>query len=197
MPGSFDKIAFLYDWVEQKILKDHQGSIDILQTYLKVQKDDLIIDLGGGTGYISGYLSKRTKQVLLIDPARNLLLKGNQSHVQPIRGSATQIPCANNSVSIIVLVSVLHHIPDKFHEQVLSECKRVLGENGVLCIIEALPPESFLQKLFISVEHILVGDTFHRHPNELRNDVKKAGFSSVEALFPKDHDWKYVVKAVA
>jgi ubiquinone/menaquinone biosynthesis C-methylase UbiE len=197
MSGSFDKIAFLYDWVEQKILKDHQGSIDILQTYLKIQKNDLIIDLGGGTGYISGYLSQHAKQVLLIDLARNLLLKGNKSNVQPIRGSATQIPCASNSVSIIVLVSVLHHIPDKFHEQVLSECKRVLDEDGVLCIIEALPPESFLQKLFIGIEHVLVGDTFHRHPNELRNEVKRAGFSSVEAVFPKDHDWKYVIKAVA
>lgn len=197
MPGSFDKIAFLYDWVEQRILKDHQGSIDILQKYLNIKKDDTVLDLGGGTGYISGYLSKQSKQVLLIDPSKNLLSKGKQFRVHPVRGSATKIPCNSNSVSIIVLVSVLHHIPIVYHEQVLTECKRVLEKDGTLCIVEALPAQSWLQKLFICIEHVLVGETFHRHPNELRDEVKKAGFTSVEAFFPKDHDWKYVIKAIA
>ncbi|MBS3748307.1 MAG: class I SAM-dependent methyltransferase [Candidatus Thermoplasmatota archaeon] len=196
MLGSFDKIAFLYDWVEQRILKDHQGSVHILQTYLDVEKDDIIIDLGGGTGYVARYLATQAKQVLLIDPSKNLLSKGKKSPVHPVRGSATKIPCNSSSVSIIVLISVLHHIPKTYHEQVLSECKRVLDKHGVLCIIEAIPPESLLQKLFIHIEHVLVGKTFHRHPNELRNEVKKTGFQSVEAIFPKDHDWKYVIKAI-
>ena len=62
---SFDKVSFLYDFVENHIFKDYPGSLDIIDAYLPLDKDDKIIDIGGGTGFISKAIFKKIKRLAL------------------------------------------------------------------------------------------------------------------------------------
>ena len=62
----FDKIAFLYDFIETHILKDYQGSFELITEYLPMDNTGKLIDIGGGTGYFSEMLiSARSFRCLL------------------------------------------------------------------------------------------------------------------------------------
>jgi SAM-dependent methyltransferase len=82
----------------------------------------IVLEVGAG----SGFYPSRRPSVVSID-----LRPG--AHVDVI-GSALALPFAVDSISAILLLDVLHHLPDP--SAFFRECERVLKPGGRVCLIE-------------------------------------------------------------
>jgi SAM-dependent methyltransferase len=82
----------------------------------------LVVEIGSGAGF---YRDLRSN-VLALD-----LRAGADVDV---RGSALALPFKDASASAILLLNVLHHLPDP--ARFLRECERVLKPGGRVCLIE-------------------------------------------------------------
>lgn len=193
---NFDKISFMYDFIEKFILKDYQGSIDIIHTYLSLQSTDNVIDIGGGTGYISQAVAPHVRSVILFDPSHKMLMKAKKKKISSIQGDANFLPFRKETFEIAILVAVLHHIPYKNQQLILNETRRILKKNGMIFIIEVFHPNKFIANLFKKFENILVGKTYHIIPDTLKYYLIRTGFINVKLEFPKKHNWKYIAYAL-
>jgi len=68
---SFDRVSFCYDFIEKYILKDYQGSMDLMNRYLSLHKNFSVIDIGGGTGFFSKEIIEKINKVVVVDPSSN------------------------------------------------------------------------------------------------------------------------------
>ena len=193
--SSFDKIAFIYDFVETYILKDYAGSIDLITDYLPKQKRAFMIDIGGGTGYFSKVLAHPKTKAVVVDPSRKMLSTGDHLYILPVQADATLLGIRNNQFDLALIINVLHHVDAQSQKKMISEVLRILNKGGQVFIIEVFFPQSFLNTLFAQFESFLVGKTYHLSPEMLKKLLELAGFASVELFFPKKHSLKYVVLA--
>ena len=188
----FDKVSFLYDFVETHILHDYQGSIALCQQYLEVYDDDRVLDLGGGTGFFSQFLAKRVQQVVTFDSSRKMLRKNRFPSMTNIQGYGQALPFQDECFDLVVLVHVLHHIPTAYQQHVIDECFRVVIPSGRVFVIEVFFPQTFWNKVFSTIEDFFVGKTDHIAAETLHSYLTAGGFENIMMTNPQDHSWKYV-----
>ena len=193
---TFDKVSLLYDFVEKYLLRDYQGSLEILDKYLEIKNHDKLIDIGGGTGYIAKALRRKTDDVTIIDPARRMLQKVNDPSVFVIQAEGALLPFQYSLFDLGYFINTLHHIHESKQKQVLEETFRILKNQGRLFIIEVWHPDKFSVKLFTKFEDFTVGKAYHISPDKLTSLLQDVGFHDVTTFFPKKHNWKYVAMAI-
>ena len=96
-----------------------------------------ILDLGCGTGRFSTALaSQYDASVIGVDPSEKMLEQARKkicdSRVSLIRAPAQQIPIARDSVDMIFMSMVIHHLAD--WSAVAGECRRVLSVPGYVVL---------------------------------------------------------------
>lgn len=96
-----------------------------------------IVDLGCGTGRFSEALARRfDASVIGIDPSQKMLAhakaKPVPERVKFISGAAEDMPCADASADLVFASMAFHHFTSP--PQVAHECRRVLREDGAVCI---------------------------------------------------------------
>lgn len=192
---SFDSISPLYDFFETYILKDYQGSLELITKYLRVNQEDIIVDMGGGTGYFAKYLEPQVKQVIVIDPSLKMLQKINKHSIEKIWGTAEKISISDKSVDKVVLINTFHHIPEEYHKPVLEEIYRILKTQGQLFIIEVQPDMGLIQNIFLKLEQLITGATYHLNAKQLKKKLETCGYTVDNIISPSDHNWKYIVLA--
>ncbi|MBY0412558.1 MAG: methyltransferase domain-containing protein, partial [Bdellovibrionales bacterium] len=108
-----------------------------------------ILDLAGGTGWLSAYLStfKKVKNITIIDASKNYLevnmpvsvrkLNGSQEKIKAIQGYFAPLLVEDNSYDMVVVSSSLHHA-DNLGE-VIKELHRVLVPGGKCMILNETP----------------------------------------------------------
>lgn len=109
---------------------------------LEIQVSDSVADLGAGNGYFTLPLAEQTKETIYavdIEPKMLGLLKeranqANHQNIKYIQSDLENIQLKDNSVDKAVMAFVLHEIPDM--KKAISECKRILKDNGRLAILE-------------------------------------------------------------
>ena len=111
--------------------------------------NSIILDLAGGIGWLSAYLSKieRIQQIYFLDSSRfyieemmpNLveIMNGVKSKIDSIEGFFTPLLFEDDSLDLVVASSALHHAENL--EDVLKEIRRVLKANGYLFILNETP----------------------------------------------------------
>jgi ubiquinone/menaquinone biosynthesis C-methylase UbiE len=97
----------------------------------------VILDVGCGTGRFSAHLAQRFgARVIGIDPSTTMLAKAKENVVHPgvtfLDGDAAHLPVAGESVCLLYLSMVYHHIADP--GIATREFVRVLRAGGFLCI---------------------------------------------------------------
>lgn len=94
-----------------------------------------ILDVGAGSGDIitslKNYYNLPAENVFAIDQKLP-----NVVDVTPLTYIDGKIPLPDNSMDLIIMFVVLHHIPPEFRDNILSEVSRVLSPNGVFIIRE-------------------------------------------------------------
>jgi SAM-dependent methyltransferase len=95
-----------------------------------------VLDLASGEGYGSNMIAQSARSVIGVDisedAVRHAAQTYKQSNLKYRRGSAAQIPVASASVDIVVSFETIEH--HNLHEQMISEFKRILKEDGLLLI---------------------------------------------------------------
>ncbi|MGX9889818.1 class I SAM-dependent methyltransferase [Streptomyces sp. NPDC002276] len=91
----------------------------------------VILDIACGTGIVTERLLRPERTVVGVDRSPGMLsLTGRRIPGGVVRGDATRLPFAPDAVDAVVIVWLLHLLPDP--APVLAEAARVLRPGGVL-----------------------------------------------------------------
>lgn len=123
----------IFNEIEQQRLF---GELKNLKSLIKTRnKEKVALDLGCGSGNLTKHLLKLGYNVIASDVSKNFLklvkkrFNSDKLSVKKINGTDLDT-FEDNSVDLIVIYSVLHHIPD--YLTVIKECVRVLKKGGIL-----------------------------------------------------------------
>ena len=149
----------------------------------KFGKNDLVLDIGTGTGIVAHTISPYIEKVVGIDISSDMLKKAITHKVTNdvfIKSDARKLPFPDNIFSKVTARMVFHHILDNT-EKAMKECYRVLKKKGKMVFSEGIPPsehvKSFYTEMFKLKEERL---TFME--KDLENLMVKAGFKIKDKL---------------
>jgi demethylmenaquinone methyltransferase/2-methoxy-6-polyprenyl-1,4-benzoquinol methylase len=143
----FDLISPLYDLIFGRRI-DHE-----IVEIASVQDDQLLLDVGGGTGRVSILFKDRVKNVFIVDSSINMLREAQQKGINTLNGNSEKIPFADETFQRVIIVDTLHHV--KNQKETLGELWRVLAKGGKI-IIEEPDINNFLVKLIALGEKIML-----------------------------------------
>jgi ubiquinone/menaquinone biosynthesis C-methylase UbiE len=157
--------------------------MNVVSSHVKDQPIKTILDLGCGTGRFTEALRARFEaDVIGIDPSEKMLAQARSKLSSPrVRyeiGRAESIPLPDNSVDLIFMSMILHHLEDA--PLAARECRRVVRDGGTAFVrtgiherISSYPYVEFFPESRPILEEILPTSTF------VREVFEAAGFLMV------------------
>ncbi|MHA1116258.1 MAG: class I SAM-dependent methyltransferase [Candidatus Heimdallarchaeum aukensis] len=173
----FSRIASYYD----KLIGDFD--YHSLKEYLDLNQNDILLDIGGGTGRASKILEKEVNQCIILERSIEMLKQAKKSSKSLflIQGLSNKIPLKNNSVNKIFLNDTIHHIREQ--KETIDDCYYVLGKQGKL-IIRDYDRSYFWNFFLILFEKILMFKSKFLTPFELEEMVKNHPFEDINIKRP-------------
>ena len=111
-------------------------AMETLQSSLPLKQVKSVLDLGAGTGRFSQSLQEAFHcPVIAVEPSEAMLAQGKSRRFDNIewrQGSAENIPLSTNSVDLVWMCQVFHHLEDP--ARAFQEIRRVLVSRGCLAI---------------------------------------------------------------
>jgi ubiquinone/menaquinone biosynthesis C-methylase UbiE len=162
-------------WVhERAYIKAFQSSTDF-------SKNNLVLDVGTGTGVIAHAIAPLVKEVIGLDISQDMLdhsnWKDNKYFIK--RDIRDSIFC-DNIFDKVTARMVFHHITEKTKEA-MDECYRILKRGGKMVLSEGVPPISEVKedykRIFKLKEKRL---TFTEE--DLINLMKNSGFKNIKVF---------------
>jgi ubiquinone/menaquinone biosynthesis C-methylase UbiE len=154
----YDKIAKGYNELHQK---EQENKLRIIQTQFDFGPNDMILDVGCGTG-VSSEVFKC--QIIGLEPSKEMLVQGrieNMPNMEFLQGEGEHLPFTDNSFDAIICVTALHNFKDP--KLGLKEIKRVGKGKGAITILKKA-----------------------KHANELKDSVKE--IFAIEKEIDEDKD---------
>jgi len=136
----YDRWAPTYDRVWRRYT---DATLDYLLDVLDLTSVGDVLDVGCGTGALLERLRHRLPQARLagIDTSAEMLRIARQrlvgAEVRLAVGPAERVLCANESLDLVTMASMLHYVPRL--SLALGEARRVLRPGGTVAIIDYLP----------------------------------------------------------
>lgn len=148
----------------------------VIKYHLGLSSPEWLLDLGGGTGYVSKYLQARGLKTVLVEPVPEGAKIAKDRGVRPIiNGTLPQIQFEDQSIPAIGLFDVLEHIENE--AEILKECHRILKPGGIMLI--TVPALSILWSSFD--KH--VGHFRRYNKRQIKQLLKKHGFTIVHCEY--------------
>ncbi|MGE5354896.1 MAG: class I SAM-dependent methyltransferase [Deltaproteobacteria bacterium] len=115
---------------------------DVIFSKFKVEKPELILDIGAGTGFFSIQLAQYypSAKILACDISNEMLHWINENVLKDHNSISThlmeenQIPFQENFADILIMVNLHHELDDPI--LMLKECYRVLKPGGQIMIVD-------------------------------------------------------------
>jgi SAM-dependent methyltransferase len=92
-----------------------------------------LVDVGGGTGNYSAALRDLGMRPVVADLNPGMLAVAATKHLPVVRADAAELPLADRSVDVVLLCSMLHHVPD--WARALAEARRVARPGGRVVLV--------------------------------------------------------------
>jgi ubiquinone/menaquinone biosynthesis C-methylase UbiE len=154
MLDHFSTLAPIYDRLFRS--RDPQK----LLSFLDLQKNDILLDAGGGTGRIGASLRPFIAQVVIADISYTMLKQTRMKNgLQPVCAPTEILPFPDNTFDRIVMVDALHHVGDA--SKTAAELWRVTKTGGLILIEEpdirkgAVIILALIEKLLLMRSHFL------------------------------------------
>jgi SAM-dependent methyltransferase len=112
----------------------------VVAEQLRVPREGRILDLGGGSGWVSELLARLGYRPITLDISTALLEIGTRRFARTgltprfAVGDMTALPVASGSMDAVVVIDALHHVPDV--PAVFREAFRVLAAGGQFVVAE-------------------------------------------------------------
>lgn len=123
--------------------------LNLLMDMVDAKKNDTILDLGTGTGYVAFALAEQFKDARIIgldivmETLKRNTQKAKENNLSNVRFEAYEgkgFPLSDHSVDTIITRYALHHFPNLLES--LKEMYRILKPNGKLIISDPTPNEN-------------------------------------------------------
>ncbi len=125
----FDFLAPFYD----KVIPS--AAIEAMLRELDPKPECRLLDAGGGTGRVSGYLQEHVGSVVLSDISMGMLKEaGTKDNLQPTCALTEIMPFAPDFFDCVLMVDALHHVSDQ--AQTARELWRIVKPGGRIVIQE-------------------------------------------------------------
>lgn len=148
-------------------------------------------DIGGGYGRLCVFLEDYADKVTLAEPSQQQLDIGkdflkDHPNVERLLTQADDLKFADNTLDLITMIRVMHHLPDPTAE--FDEIKRVLTDDGVF-ILEIANNTHFRNR----VRYALKGQRLPKQPVDIRTEKNR---NDNEIAFV-NHNPRTVIKQLA
>lgn len=150
---------------------EHAAEEMAIKRLLKGKHFKNAVDVGGGYGRLSKFLTAFADKVTLAEPSQQQLDIGKMylkdtPQVERKLLQAADLKMPAGSVDLVLVVRVLHHLPDPAVE--LNEIARVLKPGGTF-ILEFANDAHFLNRVRYGVR----GKTVPKKPVDIRSEANK------------------------
>src|SRR4029079_4090534 len=100
----------------------------------------IVADLRWGTGHVSALVAPFVQRIIGVDASAAILAAAEAlvpDHVDLRQGTLEALPIGDAEIDLVLLVLVLHHVPDP--ARALAEAARVLKPGGRLVVVDMQP----------------------------------------------------------
>ncbi len=143
-----------------------------LLTLLELQPDHQLLDVGGGTGRVTHFLSEHVGRACIIDVSAGMLDEARAKGLCAYRGVAEHLPFPDGSFDRILIVDAFHHFQDWAWAAV--ELLRVLHPGGRLVIEEPDIRNGIIKLIALGERLLLMRSRFYA-PRDLAGLFQTAG----------------------
>jgi ubiquinone/menaquinone biosynthesis C-methylase UbiE len=137
MAAHYDDSLFSYPdyWIGRDY--EHTSEVIALKNLLKSDYFESAADIGGGYGRLIPLLQKFAGKISLVEPSLKQRLQAKKfldprAKISIISGSAQKTGLKDNSQDLVVMIRVMHHLPQP--QAVLKELHRILKPGGKLIL---------------------------------------------------------------
>ena len=130
------------DWLERSEREEEENVSKLIKN-MRIKPNDVIADIGAGSGYHTFKIASLTKNGLVyaidIQPEMLMVIEktkesGKIKNIETILGSEKSIHLPSNSIDKILMVDVYHEF--NFPAEIIISIKKALKPNGELFLIE-------------------------------------------------------------
>lgn len=181
----FDSVAWAYDLFMRswRLYQD-----ELVLDLLKLQGNEYIVDLGGGTGHYSVLLSPYCREATVVDESAAMLARiQHLGNVKVVRADIADTGLASQSFDAALLLDVIHHVDDQ--DKALSEAYRLVKPGGRLLLLD-FDAASFRTRLLGAFEKMLFRHVSYRTPSAMTEFCAQHGFDVIERVVRK---WYYAL----
>lgn len=146
-------------------------------------RDGVAADVGAGTGTFAIDLADGRRDAIVIavdgDPESIGLAQGKpgSERVRWVKGLATKLPLPDESVDVVSMSLLLHHLSSDTKRQALAEARRILRSDGHLHVADWGRPDSVT---FVGFQFLRLLDGFDNTREHAQGSIPKligsAGF---------------------
>ena len=128
----FDHFGFLAPFYEKFIKPKPPEQLSHL---LDLPVKGRLLDVGGGTGRVSGFFANSVDKLILADLSEKMLLQSQgKEGLEQVCSHAELLPFPDDSFERVLMVDALHHVCNQ--AETAQELWRVLKPDGLLIIEE-------------------------------------------------------------
>ena len=155
----------------QKVIQKIIEKIDL-------NKKDVILEIGCGSGVLGSMLSKNSQMFIGFDVSKLMLKKFHDEHknVNLIQASATHIPLRNDYFDKVIMNGVSMYFPnDEFLYNVLDEIKRISKKKYLIFIGESILESKYYWELVWFENLSIIGQFMAKPYIKFRRKLAKKG----------------------
>jgi len=145
----------------------------------KFNKNDIVLDVGSGTGIISNLVANKVKQVVGIDKSSDMIFKCKpMNNILYINNDILNDIFIENSFDKITCRYVFHYIVSK-QQKAMDICYKTLKKGGTIIIVEGVPPSKRVKSDFKNIFKNKL-DRVVCYDDDLVKLMKRSGFKNIK-----------------
>jgi len=188
-------------------LWNYLDAVEVIDWNAYLKDKTICLDIGGGTGWLSGFISKfdKVEKVVMVDsnkrsltdmaPEMIRLIKGKHEKICFVEGLFSPLLTQDSSVDAVFVCSALHHADNAVI--LLKEINRILKKDGLLFILNETPYSTIKFLSAITRQFLIITrDMLLRKFKPVSTTISSAGFLYDPFLNDKAYPLWYFEKAI-